>query len=28
LPEHQGLLAHAQAGDKDLFALTTEELIA
>ena len=28
LPEHQGLLAHAQAGGKDLFALTTEELIS
>jgi 3-(methylsulfanyl)propanoyl-CoA dehydrogenase len=27
LPEHQGLVAHAQAGDADLFALTTDELI-
>jgi len=26
LPEHIGLLAHAQAGDGDLFALTVDEL--
>ncbi len=26
LPEHMGLLAHAQAGDADLFAITAEEL--
>ncbi|AXI41113.1 acyl-CoA dehydrogenase [Sulfitobacter sp. SK011] len=28
LPEHIGLLAHAQAGDDDLFALTVDELAA
>ncbi|MDG1171108.1 MAG: acyl-CoA dehydrogenase [Sulfitobacter sp.] len=28
LPEHMGLLVHAQAGDADLFAVTTEELVA
>ncbi|MGC1494801.1 MAG: acyl-CoA dehydrogenase [Sulfitobacter sp.] len=28
LPEHVGLLAHAQAGADDLFALTTDELAA
>ena len=26
LPEHAGLLTHAQAGEADLFAVTTEEL--
>ncbi|MGJ5618236.1 acyl-CoA dehydrogenase [Sulfitobacter sp. MF3-043] len=28
LPEHIGLLAHAQAGDDDLFALSVDELAA
>ena len=28
LPEHQGLLAHAQAGDADLYALTADDLAA
>ena len=28
LPEHTGLLAHAQAGSADLFALTADELAA
>lgn len=28
LPEHVGLLAHAQAGEADLFAMTTDELAA
>ena len=28
LPEHIGLLAHAQAGEDDLFALTVDELAA
>jgi len=28
LPEHAGLLAHAQAGEADLFAMTAEELAA
>jgi hypothetical protein len=28
LPEHIGLLAHAQAGEEDLFALTVDELAA
>jgi hypothetical protein len=26
LPEHAALLAHAQAGAEDLYALTAEEL--
>ena len=28
LPEHVGLLAHAQAGEADLFALSADELAA
>ena len=28
LPEHVGLLAHAQAGDSDLFAVTAEDLVS
>jgi acyl-CoA dehydrogenase len=28
LPEHASLLAHAQAGETDLFAMTADELAA
>ena len=28
LPEHAGLLAHAQGGADDLYALSVEELVA
>ena len=28
LPEHAGLLVHAQAGSVDLFAMTADELAA
>lgn len=28
LPEHASLLAHAQAGERDLFAMTVEEFVA